>query len=349
MNKPLRNFLIGISFLGGLFVVAVTGYYLAGWSLLEAVYMVILTFFSVGYSEVRPIDSPGLVLFTTIVIVLGCSNVIYIMGAFFQLLTEGQIQNAINEKRMNSEIKKLTDHVIICGYGRVGQCLSDELADAGRDFIIIESDPTRCRLIADKKYAHLVGDATDEDLLTQAGIKRADTLASVLSDDAANVFITLSARNMNKDLRIIARGDYPSTEAKLIQAGADKAILPTLIGADRLAGLVLRPNATEYLEEDGLRGQLGSDLQQLGVQMHEIALPDDSDLIGSNLAVLETRGRSAFLVVCVKRHHGEVIHKPALNTELIKGDTLIVMCYIGSLPELSKSMTGKVQYRGSTI
>ena len=127
MSRPLKNMAAGLGVLFAIFLIAVLGYVAAGWPLLDAVYMVIITVFSVGYGEVRPIDSPELTIFTVTIIILGCSTVIYIMGAFVQLLTENQIQDAIGGKRMSKNIDQLSNHVIICGFGRVGRLIAAEL------------------------------------------------------------------------------------------------------------------------------------------------------------------------------------------------------------------------------
>ncbi|MGB6222313.1 potassium channel family protein [Haloferula sp.] len=350
MSRPLRNLVAGLCALALVFLAGVSGYVIAGWPLLDAIYMVILTVFSVGYGEVRPIDSTGLMTFTVIIIVLGCTTVIYLMGAFVQFLTEGQILNALGGRRMSKEVQKLTNHVIVCGYGRVGRQIIAELESAVRDFVVIDRDLDRLTEVSGKGHYHVSGDATDEKTLLEAGIERAQTLASVLPSDAANVFITLSARNLNPKLRIIARGDFPSTEAKLLQAGADKAVLPTHIGAERIAGLILRPDATEFLEQDAQTGGLSGDLAEIGVQVQEMQIPADSDLVGATLAELETRGRSAFLVVAVRRADGSSIHKPPLDTRLDTGDTLIVMCHQGIIPDFTERLFPKrqIHYRGAT-
>ena len=350
MSRPLRNLIAGLCALVLIFLVGVGGYVISGWPLLDAVYMVILTVFSVGYGEVRPIDTPGLMAFTVLIIVLGCTTVIFLMGAFIQFLTEGQILSALGGRRMSKEVKRLSGHVIVCGLGRVGRQIIAELESAGRDFVVIDRDLDRLSEISGRGRYHVSGDATNETTLLEAGIERADCLASVLPSDAANVFITLSARNLNPKLRIIARGDYPSTEAKLLQAGADRAVLPTHIGAERIAGLILRPDATEFLEQDAQTGGLSSDLSEIGIQVQEIQIPGDSDLVNATLAELETRGRSAFLVVAVRRADGDSIHKPPLDTRLAANDTLIVMCHQGIIPDFTERLYPKrqIQYRGAS-
>lgn len=251
---------------------------------------------------------------------------------------------------MTHELEKLSGHVIICGFGRVGNQIAADLDQAGWDYVVIDRDEDRLKSLAEKDRLYVVGDATDEEILSQAGIDRAATLATVLPSDAANVFITLSARNQNDSLRIVARGDFPSTESKLLQAGADKVVLPTHIGAERLAGLILRPDATDFFEQDAQSGHLADDLSEIGVQVEQIVVPEDSELDGATLEDLENRGRSAFLIVAVRRKSGESIHKPPLDTRLEGGDTLIVMCHAGVIPDFNEMLASRhaIQYRGAT-
>jgi voltage-gated potassium channel len=168
MSRPLKDMAAGLGGLLAIFLVAVLGYVAAGWPLLDAVYMVVITLFSVGYGEVRPIDSPELTIFTVTIIILGCSTVIYIMGAFVQLLTENQIQNAIGGKRMSKNIEQLSNHVIICGFGRVGQLIAAELEQVHVPFVVIDRDPDRLSDVESMHHRYVSGDATDESILLRA-------------------------------------------------------------------------------------------------------------------------------------------------------------------------------------
>lgn len=222
--RPFRNLAISVVFvlLVGLFAIA--GYLGAGWSFDDAIYMVTLTIFTVGYGEVRPIDTDYLHLITMATMVFGCTGVIVVTGSLVQALTQSQLEQFFG-KRVERDIDRLDGHIIICGFGRIGLMLAGELASAGETFVVVERDEARCQEARDLGYLCRHADATDEDILRAMRVERAKVLATVLPDDAANVFITLSARSLNPKLEIIARGERPTTERKLIQAGADKVVM----------------------------------------------------------------------------------------------------------------------------
>ena len=265
LSSPLRNLAAGLAFMLVVSACATAAYIHNGWDFGDALYMVVLTVYTVGYDEVRPINTPELRAVTIALIVTGCTGMIFLTGTLIQLITASQLQQFFGSRRMQKEIEHLTDHVIICGYGRIGQMLARELQAGKADFVIIERGDGRMSAARDLGFLSLHGDATDEDVLRRAGVARARALATVLPDDAANVFITLSARSLNRGLTIIARGEAASTESKLIQAGADRVVLPTRIGAERMAELLLYQNVAKLLSgiQAGDLDRLGRDLRRL--------------------------------------------------------------------------------------
>ncbi|HSN81891.1 MAG TPA: potassium channel family protein, partial [Polyangiales bacterium] len=225
LDAAHRRIAQGFIVLGVVCAFAVAGYVLTGWSLSDAVYMVTITIFGVGYGEVRPVA--GEVRWLTIgVIVLGCSSLIYILGGFFQLIAEGELNRLLGSRRMKKTIEELTDHVIVCGLGRIGRVLRADLEAGGATVVFVDIDAERVSAAVEHGSLALAGDATSDEVLLEAGVKRARALVTVLPNDALNVFITLTARNLNPDLRIIARAEDPASDAKMIQAGADKVVLP---------------------------------------------------------------------------------------------------------------------------
>jgi voltage-gated potassium channel len=349
MTSSVRHLRSGAIFLVSVCFVAVVGYVLAGWSWLDAAYMSVITVFSVGYGEVEPITTPGLKIFTMLFIGLGCTGYLYIGGSLVQFLIEGQIETTLGNRRMNKSIQSLSNHTIICGYGRVGRMVAAELHFAGHPFVIIEQNEAFNPSLVEKGYLFLHADATSESALTEAGIERANQIAVVRPNDAMNVFITLSARNLNAELVIIARGMAPSTEGKLKQAGANRVVLPEHIGAERIAGLILRPNSSLLMKEDILLSHIAPDLADLGLDIEEFSIPQGSNLAGMTLSALETKGSSAFLIVSIVRAGGEVIRRPSLETPLASGDILITLCHRGEAPEFTRIFAVKreIQYRGA--
>lgn len=351
MSSSVRHLWYGSIFLVSVCLVAVVGYMAAGWGFLDAAYMAAITVFSVGYGEVVPITSPALRVFTILFICLGCTGYLYIGGALVQFLIAGQIETTLGNRRMNKSIQSLEQHTIICGYGRVGRMVAAELHLAGHPFVIVEQNEAFAPSMAEKGYLFLHADATSENALVDAGIDRARQIAVVLPNDAMNVFITLSARNLNPDLLIIARGMAPSTEGKLKQAGANRVVLPEHIGAERIAGLILRPATSSLLAEDSTLPHLVNDLAELGLDVEEFSIPEGSNLSGMTLSVLETKGSSAFLIVSIVRQDGTVIRQPTLDTVLAGGDVLITLCHQNEHPEFTRlfQVRREMQYRGAKI
>jgi voltage-gated potassium channel len=288
--------------------------------------MVVITAFSVGFGEVVPIIDPWLRVWTIALILFGCTSIIFVTGTLVQWLTEAQIQRALGGKRMENEIEKLSNHAIICGFGRIGRMIAAQLQAGRIPFIIVDQAADRVAEVRDAGYLTLQGEATDEAVLKTAGIARARVLATVLPNDAANVFITLSARNMNPRIQIIARGEVPSTERKLLQAGANRVVLPAHIGADRIAHLILHPNARELLgAQTKSRIEFEHHLSELGLDMEELEIAVDSPLAHKRIAEVESEAAGRLLAIAIMRKEGGTDLNPTPSSMLMPGDALVVM------------------------
>ncbi|WP_421657319.1 potassium channel family protein [Leptothermofonsia sp. ETS-13] len=347
MRQSLRNILFGTAFFLLIVVVAVTGYVLSGWSFLDSIYMVVITIFGVGFGEIGPM-TPALRAFTMLVIVAGYVAVVYIVGGFIQMITEGEFNRALGARRMTREIANLREHVIVCGFGRIGQILARKLIDARIPFVVLDSNPDRIAAAEARGYLVQLGNAADEVILENAGIQRAKVLATVLPDDAINVFITLTARDLNPDLMIVARGEFPSTEKKLRQAGADHVVLPAEIGALRISHLITHPASLNFLEDSDDRKTLNEMLAQIELHMDELVIPPGSQLIGTSVGTAEVRGRGSFIIVALQRADGSIIH-PSHDVFLHEGDTVIVMGHKGDTPRFAAeyALKRQMQYRGA--
>lgn len=348
MHLSFRRILLGALVFSLTIIIAIAGYILAGWSPLDAIYMVVITVFGVGYGEVRPITSPNLRIFTILVIIAGTSSAVYIVGGFIQMVTEGEINRVFDARRMMRDIETLKQHVIICGFGRMGQILSRQMQDTGHSFIVIDNNVDRIAEAETFGYLVLTGDATDEAVLETAGIRRAKILATVLSEDALNVFITLTARGLNPELTILARGEFPSTEKKLKQAGADHVVLPAAIGALRMAHLITHPAALDLLDPNDGRSNLNELLAQVDVQIDELAITSGSPLIGSTISNLELHGKGTFIVIALRRADGSKIIHPDARIALSVGDTVIVMGHRSDIPRFAHyyRLRRQTSYRG---
>jgi voltage-gated potassium channel len=350
MRSSGKRMLAGALLLAVTGATGVVGYMLAGWSLLDAVYMVVITIFGVGYGEVRHLESTGLRIFTMAFIVAGCSALIYIMGGFFQLITEGEINRALGRHRMNKQIANLTDHVIICGFGRIGRILVRELMQANKVCVVVDPDVARATEARTCGALVLEGDATQDDVLRTAGIERASALATVLPNDALNVFITLTARSLNAKLRVIARGEDPLTEPKLRQAGADEVVLPSTSGGLQIAEHIVRPAILELVDGAEARGRM-RELSALGLGVRAMRIPKGTRGVGRSVSELETL-HPAVLVISIRRHDGTTIHAPSARDVFADDDEVLLMGHDSSLPTLTLNFPARAtlsyRYRGST-
>ena len=332
--------------------VAIAGYMAAGWRLDDAIYMVIITIFGVGYGEVQPVHSPALRALTIMVIIGGYGAVIYTIGGFMQMLIDGELNNALGARRMTKDIKRLRGHTILCGFGRMGTILARELQTAGKPFVVIDGDERRCQAAEDRDCLVINGDATEEYVLEQAGIEHAAVLATVLSSDTTNVFVTITARAMNPELVVIARGENPHTEQKLLGCGANKVVLPTAIGATKVAQLIMRPSAEHMLEELTAQSDMNDELGRIGLQFDELEVESNSWLVDRTLGDIEVRSNHGFLVVGIRHADGSTVLNPPSETQLITGDVVIVLGHDDDIPQLAarfSAVANTTTYRGVKI
>jgi voltage-gated potassium channel Kch len=331
--------------LGGLSILAVigmgtAGYVASGWSVTDAFYMVVITIFTVGYGEVRPIDTAWLRGLTTALIVLGCTGMIFMTGAIVQFFTASELQRLLGFKRMKNEIDRLRNHVIVCGFGRIGNMLARELQAGKSNFLVIERSEARAAEARALGYLCIQGEATDEAVLRDAGIERARIVATVLPDDAANVFITLSARSLNKGLHIIARGEAPSTEGKLLHAGANEVVLPTHIGAERIAELILYPKTAALIRGDSRMQELERSLHSLGLGIEVMPAAEGSPYANLTISEIEHNADGAFLIVAITRKDGSTITRPPPTTRVAPGDGVMLIARAGRTAAMEAFTSG---------
>lgn len=321
MTDALTRVRRGLLVIGTLLVIAIVGHHMlhqTTW--LESIFWAVITISTVGYSYETPAGvGPTEQLLAVSVIIFGTVAVAYTLGVFLQAVIEGQIEQAMGARRMTRQIEKIEDHVIICGFGRVGQNLANRLAAQNTMFVVVEVNPEAIAEAVTRQYLVIEGDATDEDVLRSAGIERAKTVVVALQTDADNVFLTLTARNMNPNLRILARGEMAGTERKLRQAGANEVVLPAVIGAHRIADLIVRPHAADLLHKVGdVDGSFEAVLA-------EIEIPLGSPLAGRTIREAGTHEQHRLLIVSMRRADGKEIFNPNGDHVFEEGDTLIAM------------------------
>ena len=304
---------------------AILGYMSQGWSAGDALYMVVLTVFTVGYDEVRPISTGALRAITMGLIVTGCTGMIFVTGALVQFITLSGIQQLLGHKHMNKQIEKLHNHVIVCGFGRIGNMLSRELKAGGAEFVVLERNVERLEEARALGYLCLHVDASEETALQQAGVERARALATVLPDDAVNVFITLSARSLNKSITIIARGESPSTVSKLQYAGANEVVLPAHIGAERIAEMILYPTAARAMQHSDRSRVMEKELHGLGLELELVVAEQGSTFIGRTVDEIETEVGTAFFIVAIDRPVHGMIARPDGAERIAPADGVVIL------------------------
>lgn len=324
---PVRHFKISIGILAVLVTAGTAGYMaLEGWEFLDSLYMTVITLGTVGFKEVHELDAAGKI-FTMLLIVFGVSVLGYIVGSLAQIMFEGQLQRIIGRKKVERKIESLKDHYIICGFGRIGALICREFTAKPLPFVVIEKFPEVIDKLGQEGYLHIRGDATEDDTLLRAGIKRAKGLISVVTSDTENVYITLTARGLNPDLYILARSGEEGSEIKLKRAGANKVVSPYFIGGTRMAQSILRPNVVDFIE-------IATGSEHLDLQMEEITIPPHSAFAGETLVSSGFRKEIGVIIVGIKKSHGKMVFNPHSQSRIEGGDTLIILGEPGSITKL---------------
>jgi voltage-gated potassium channel len=241
----------------------------------------------------------------------------------------------IGELKKSRQVEGISRHAIVCGYGRIGQILAHDLAANGFPFVVVDIDDDRLAMAEASGYLFVKGSATEEETLIRAGAERAQVLATVLPQDTLNVFITLTARNLNRNLLIIARGEQPSTEKKLLQAGANEVVLPAAIGGLRIAHIITRPATMKFLGDS--RGIVGEELKRLGVEIDELRLHRNTFLVGKKVQELQDLAEGNLLVLAIQRADGNVLRSGFLEESLCEGDAVIIVGRTHALPPILRA------------
>ena len=292
-----------------------------GWNFLDSIYMTITTITTVGYREIHDLSFKGM-LFTIVLIVGGVGTALYALTTGAGVLLEAEFKDIFGRRKLEKKMKDLNDHYIVCGYGRMGKIISKELKAEGVKFIVIEKGSQMMQEKEDILF--LIGDATHDHTLKEAGIERAKGLISVLSTDAENLFVVLSARGLNPGLLIIARAAEEDSEQKLLRGGATKVISPYHIGGLRMAHTVLKPTVVDFIEFATKSGNIE-------LQMQEITIQEGSSLIGLTLEQCGIGRDLGVIIVAIKQSTGDTRFNPTYRSTLKSGDTLIALGEISKL------------------
>ncbi|MBN2013382.1 NAD-binding protein [candidate division KSB1 bacterium] len=321
MNTVLKvKVRIALLLILAVIIVGTIGYMtIEGWGLLNSIYMTVITISTVGFSEVNPLTPTGRLL-TMILIVLGIGIGGYTIGNLSVFLLEGHIQNIIRGRRMQRNISSLKNHIIVCGFGRTGTEIVEELNNDDVDLLIVDNDDSRIAEAQDQGLLVVAGNATDDDVLRKCNVENAKGLIATLGNDADNLFIVLSAREMNKTMKIIVRGVDETSTRKFIRAGADNVVSPFSIAGRRMATLVTKPQIVEFLEVMMQSGEFELKIEQ-------VVLGEKSALVGTKLnqSNIKSRTDGASVIGIKKGEDGEMIVNPCGDTVLERNDILIVL------------------------
>jgi voltage-gated potassium channel len=303
---------------------------LEGWSILDSLYVTVQTVTTVGFGDVAPRSTLGRA-FATVFMMLGVGVVLYALTSTVQSIVHSELFARYGHAR---KMSKLRDHFIICGAGRVGSHLIRSLRAADGTFLVIESDQRKVEELMDAGIAVLVRDATLEESLLEAGVEHARGLASCLPDDADNVYVVLTARDLNPNIHIVARAAEEQAESKLIRAGANRVVAPTIIGGHRMAMALTKPAVGDFLDS------VTANHLELGFEQLEVEAI--SPLVGRKLSESVIRSELNIVIVSIRRNNGAIIFNPSGETKIEAGDMLIAIGNAESLARLNALARGRI-------
>ncbi|MEL6224693.1 MAG: potassium channel protein [Cyanobacteria bacterium J06626_14] len=314
-----KELLIGMMIVVSITIIGTIGYrVIEGWSWVDSAYMTVITLATVGFTEIEPMGPPGRI-FTITIILMGILSIGYIANRFTEAFLQGYFQKGLRIQQQRRLIDNFRDHYIICGYGRMGQQIATEFAAERIDFVVIDQRPELMDTVQNNGFVGILGDATHDDILIRAGIRRALCIIAALPSDAENLYIMLSARALQSGIRAIARANSEEAVQKLERGGADAVVSPYITGGKRMAAAALRPQVMDFV--DGIVTGAGRSFY-----MEEYLIDSQSCVfVGQTLREASLRARSGALVVAIRRANGELIAGPTADAQLRERDVIICM------------------------
>jgi voltage-gated potassium channel len=300
-----------------------------GWHPFDALYMTIITLSTIGYGEIpRELSTHGRV-FTIFLILGGVFSLGYAMTEAIRIVVSGEVAEILGKRKMENALANLNNHIIVCGYGRIGRLVCAEFARLNRPFVVIDAVEAEFKEFPYPTGIPLVGDANSDEILRKAGIERAHSLVAVMASDADNLFTTMSARLLNAKLNIVARVEDAPSEQKLLRAGANRVVSPYQIGGTRVAHAVVKPTVVDFID-------LTSRTEHIELQMEESKVEQGSMLVGRSLRDSRLGADHHVIIVAIKKPSGKMSFNPAPETMLEAGDILVAMGSRDHLANLEK-------------
>jgi voltage-gated potassium channel len=301
-----------------------------GWNFTDSFYQIIITLSTVGFQETNPISNTGRIL-TAILIMMGVGGFFLLMASFTRMIIEGRLQMLLWRRKMQKIINTLKDHFIVCGYGRIGRVVVQEVLRQGHFVVVVEKNPELVQELEKEDILVVSGDATREKNLLAAGLTNARVLITALNHEADNVYVALTGRQLVPKLQIIARAEDQASTQKLEFAGADRVLAPHVIGGLRMAQMVLRPTVTDFLE-------LAEEAENLELEMEELVVSKKSNLVDKDLIQSEIRPKFNLIVIAMKKASGQMLFNPKPQTVIQEGDTLVVLGRKDDLEDLETQL-----------
>ena len=322
-----RNHLLrAASLIVGVVAAGTIGYGLLGLGPVDAFYQTIITVSTVGFREIAKGEPDAAwKIFTSVLILVGTGSMLYGATVVIESIVEGRITGQFRRYRMQRSIDDLTEHLIVCGMGRVGSSITEFVQSIGQEVVAIDTDPDR---LDESDFHHVVGDSRQEDVLRQAGIDRAATLVTALGTTVDNLYVTLSARGLNSDLFIVSRCDDQEALTKMLQVGADRVVNPYEIGGSRMASLATQPNVADFLDvvvHDGA----------YEAKLREILLPEDCTFEGKTIDDLTIRRETGAVVLSVRDRTGRFHTDDVARRPFEPGDVIVAIGSDSSLERLA--------------
>jgi voltage-gated potassium channel len=327
--SPKTKFKLAMGIVAALVATGTIGYKLIlGLAWFDCFYFTLITITTIGFGEPQGMTEPAR-YFTAFLIITGVSTIGYALSVAARAVLEFELIATFGKRKMFKDINKLADHYIVCGAGRIGSRVIREIARRGHDFVVIEGNEVAADKLLSQGHLVLMGDATDDNVLRAAGIERARGLVCAVSSDPDNLYITLTARDINKNLRIVARANDESAVNRLLKAGADKVVSPAITGSNQMAQVLLRPAVAAFME-------MAAMTEKLELEMDQIEINEGSPFINRALKDTGIRSDLNVIVIAIRRSGGEMIFNPAADTVIERNDALVVIGSHESLEALEK-------------